>query len=555
MRDYHECDLLKTSESCLPLLPLYSYRFEKWLRKFKKLAIIDENSNKAKTCFRSHSAIIAERKRHANCGHFFTIHPFSKIAIFREHLLAIIWIMVLYTDPLTSISFWCRFPEDHFIFAWEWISDLILFFNIIIHFFIGYYIPLTKEIVLHPKSIAKKYISSYFLVDLCGCIPLRNLLQLCVGQDELLISKLNYFNLIKLIRLLRITSATHFFIELLTKYNYNEKAIKLFTILTLSIYLAHWWACIFYAVPLLIYGVDKISQSSWLQCSEVGPDFSFLLYAETLLGATAHFFGASEGGMRINHAVERLMCSFCLITGCAYTTYLLAFFIQVFGIIHLAQSKYDELVFQLKEYSNSRNLPEELQNQLFLYYEYKFQLQYFKEDVILSTLSEHLRYEILLYSCRRIIEKAMVLQGLSKNVVGGLIANFKSEIFLQNDVIVKHGDPPTKLYFISHGTVAVYLPTGQELTHHEDGDFFGSIVEPSTVNIVAAEITQTFSMSKADARYIFKLEKEVADRINQLQSSKQMEYNALAKTLMERENKNVLTELRAGHILEKLRLR
>ncbi|XP_044767096.1 potassium/sodium hyperpolarization-activated cyclic nucleotide-gated channel 3-like [Coccinella septempunctata] len=553
LRNYHDCDLARGSESYLPGLPTHAASCAKWCRHLRKFMILDKKHRKSKQVFRSYSAIMTERKRHALGTHGFIIHPFSIFAIYREHMLCILWMISFALDPY-NVSFHHTAYFSPISLPIQMFVDLLIFINIILEFFVGYYVPITKEIVLEPKNIRLRYLRTYFFIDLFSCLPYYHIC-LLFGLITMN-SRFDFVGMIKLIRIIRLNTMSAFMRDLFLEIKMGESAIKWVKIFLKTVYLIHWWACIFHGFPIMwSHGFSRLTEDSWLIRADLYKDdvdisMSYR-YLVCLLTATSHFYGASDANQHFIEPIEKVMASICLVTGFGYCSYFAANFLQIFGSINIADSKYDELIYQLEEYSRVKKLPEDLQQRLKAYYEYKFQKKFFNQEAILNTLSEHLRYEILLFNCRHIIEKVMALQGLSKSVVGGLIANFKLEVYLQNDVIIKHGDPPFKMYFISHGTVAVFWSNGQELTHHEDGDFFGSLQEPSIVSVVAAEITETFSMDVTDARYIFKLEKEVSDRMSQLQASKQAEYRSLAQMLEESEGKSVLMELRRGYILEK----
>ncbi|XP_045464105.1 potassium/sodium hyperpolarization-activated cyclic nucleotide-gated channel 3-like [Harmonia axyridis] len=557
LRNYHDCDLARGSESYLPGLPTHAATLAKWSRQIRKYMILSMHHRKTKQVFRSHAAIIGERARHARGTHIFIIHPFSIFAIYREHFMCILWMISFAMDPY-NVSFHYSAYLTPITLPMQMFIDLLIFINIILEFFVGFYVPITKEIVLEPKQIRRRYLRTYFFVDLFSCLPYYHIF-LMLGLIKLN-SRFDFIGMIKLIRIVRLNTMSDYMRDLFLEMSMRESAIKWVKIFLKTIYLIHWWACTFHGFPILYSnGHVNLSEDSWLNKAQLykeGAGISMAYrYLICLLTATSHFYGASEANQHFILPLERVMASLCVVSGFAYCIYFAATFLQIFGSINIADSKYDELVYQLETYSRVKKLPENLHKRLKSYYEYKFQKKFFDQEAILSTLSEHLQYEILLFNCRQIIEKVMALQGLSKSVVGGLIANFKLEVYLQNDVIIKQGDPPFKMYFISHGTVAVYWSNGQELTHHEDGDFFGSLQEPSIVSVVAAEITETFSMDVMDAKYIFKLEKEVSERMNQLQASKQAEYRSLAQILDDVDGKSVLMELRRGYILEKRRLR
>lgn len=80
------------------------------------------------------------------------------------------------------------------------------------------------------------------------------------------------------------------------------------------------------------------------------------------------------------------------------------------------------------------------------------------------TLSEPLREEIALQSCRRLIENVAILKNLPRNVLQSIVKNLKYELYLPNDVIIKAGSQGDCMYFLSSGTVTVLTPTGKEVS-------------------------------------------------------------------------------------------
>lgn len=80
-----------------------------------------------------------------------------------------------------------------------------------------------------------------------------------------------------------------------------------------------------------------------------------------------------------------------------------------------------------------------------------------------NLISEHLRQEIALESCHRLVENVSMFRNLPKNILRNIVKNLKFELYLPNDVIVKAGAHGDCMFFLSAGTVAVLTPTGKEV--------------------------------------------------------------------------------------------
>lgn len=256
---------------------------------------------------------------------------------------------------------------------------------------------------------------------------------------------------------------------------------------------------------------------------------------------------------------EQILCSIMMISGLFFFSFILSVTLRIVKSANASESKYDELINQLNEYMRNKNFPTLLRSRLLLYYENRFQKHYFKENAILSTLSEHLKYEMFLHTCKGLVEKVSLFHGLSKTVVGSIVAVLKHEVYLPNDLICKAGAPGDCMYFINFGTVAIVLPNGREYCHLEDGDHFGEICivlddshQVRTANVIAIEITEVFKLDKKDFKTYVKNQEQILKKLEKTASERYRELSVLEERATEDNKKryNVVHELRQGRILE-----
>lgn len=129
--------------------------------------------------------------------------------------------------------------------------------------------------------------------------------------------------------------------------------------------------------------------------------------------------------------------------------------------------KYQQIMHEVKEYIHQKKLPLYLQDKLIFYYEYRYQDNFFKENIISDTLSgqlkakkitkaklliiekiswqsiyfylmfsnvslDHLNQETLFYSSQKLLD-ITILHNLPRNVLGDLISNY---FFLISIIII-----------------------------------------------------------------------------------------------------------------------
>lgn len=176
---------------------------------------------------------------------------------------------------------------------------------------------------------------------------------------------------------------------------------------------------------------------------------------------------------------------------------------QFFQGINSSKLKYQAAHAHLWQYMSHKQLPRKTQGRIVQYYEFKFQRRFFREPEILSILSLHMRQEIRMHSCRKLVENVSIFNNLPTSMLARIVGLLKSEIYLTNDLIVKANQTGDCMYFIQCGTVAVYTPNGKEVCHLEDGAHFGEIalVMPDAkrvASVVAVETCKLYKLERAD---------------------------------------------------------
>lgn len=196
------------------------------------------------------------------------------------------------------------------------------------------------------------------------------------------------------------------------------------------------------------------------------------------------------------------------------------------------ESRNLEMKNQLQDFMSTRKLPINTQNRLVSFYKYRYQDGYFREHIITSTLSDRLRKEINIHCSRRLIDSVIAFNDLPPNVLGDILENLQEETFLPNDIIMKAGSTATCMYFLAKGTVAVYTANGSEISHLQDGAYFGEIAmlmkdNKRITTVIALEICQVYKLSKRDFSRSFSTNPALYTKIERVANERLEEYVVL----------------------------
>lgn len=152
---------------------------------------------------------------------------------------------------------------------------------------------------------------------------------------------------------------------------------------------------------------------------------------------------------------------------------------------------------QLNKYTDQNRLPASIKAKLKDNYESIFRKRYFNEKEILKTVSAPLRQQIMIHNTRQLVENSPFFENLPSFLVLKIISALSAELYLEGDVIFTTGEQSLYVYFITSGSVAYFTPSGKEVCHFSDGDYFGVLSLVSDVDhhhgeIVALETTECY---------------------------------------------------------------
>lgn len=131
----------------------------------------------------------------------------------------------------------------------------------------------------------------------------------------------------------------------------------------------------------------------------------------------------------------------------------------VLSELNASGREYRSKLDMLHHYMRSQHMPRALRTKLQAYYELCFpDRQMFQESDILSQLSHSLRAEVALLKCHSVL---LTLDVLHDESLARTIANeLQRIVFIDQDYIIRRGEPGKGMWFIHSGWVEVLLPDG-----------------------------------------------------------------------------------------------
>lgn len=165
------------------------------------------------------------------------------------------------------------------------------------------------------------------------------------------------------------------------------------------------------------------------------------------------------------------------------------------------ETAYLRKVSSVLEFCKYRNVPEDTQRKVTMYYRLMWSRNKgIQDSLLLEDMTKPLRQEILMHSFKNIFNKCRWIRQSSEHHKKILAENLKNEIYMPREVIVNSGESPHYIFFVSRGCIGVIANAsadghgkGQELVGTlKDGCVYGVFHVAKNFLHNATLKTQTF---------------------------------------------------------------
>ncbi|CAG9771738.1 unnamed protein product [Ceutorhynchus assimilis] len=505
----------KTMQSKLvyPPLPEHPTVWEKFKLKIEGLIQVNETHPNTIEYFKSEISILREKKRH--CENFkSTIHPLSKFNEFYEVWCFFFYGLLLFFKAFDfgfiRVSFEGPFDDQAELIIASIVLDLLSLMNICLQFLIGYTVQENRTIELSPKQIMLKYLSSgHFYCDLFSSIP-RVIGWDCNDYIYLSLLTLTLLKLNRIRTFIKLIKPTAMFFGI--RSSTNIFLLGFFSIVTL---IMHIMTCFQVGIATYRMAITReVSDKSFVN------NYLIMLpleeqYIITFFRSAEYIFLIDVPHLRSSLLPEEVVLELvCYIVGKILFATVWIITLYTFMNKRALRLRFEEIMTELGEYMKAKQLPDCLKARLLKYYTYKYQKVFFNEQLIGTIFSDTLKKEIDVFLCKSLLKQQKIFATVPAKTIVQVMSYLVPQIYLPNDLVIQSGTVGDCMYFIGSGTVAVVSPSGKELCHLIDGDFFGeaSLIikeQKRFTDIFAIEASKIYMLHKTHFEKLFTKNDEI----------------------------------------------
>ncbi|RDY14755.1 Cyclic nucleotide-gated ion channel 1, partial [Mucuna pruriens] len=399
--------------------------------------------------------------------------------------------------------------------------DLFYILHIIFQFKTGFLAPSSLvfgrgELIDDPVAIMKRYLTSYFIIDILSIIPLPQVIVLAINPNLKISNPFVAKDLLKYTVLIqyvpRLWRIYPLFKEvtrtsgILTETALAGAAFNLFLYMLAShVVGANWYmlsveselrcwrrelsnAPVFHQEYLSCVGHNPNVSSLLKQaCSLVDPDqitdantFNFGIFFDALDSGVVEsktdfpqkFFYCFWWGLRNLSSVGQNLKTSTYVTEIAFAIFIAIFGLVLFSLLignmqtYLQSTTVREEQMRVKrqdaeQWMSHRMLPENLKERIRRYEQYQWQENRgVEEEALICNLPKDLRRDIKRHLCLALVKNVPLFKKMDEQLLDAICDRLKPVLYTEKSYIVREGDPVDEMLFIMRGKVSTMTTNG-----------------------------------------------------------------------------------------------
>ncbi|MCB1168225.1 MAG: ion transporter [Leptospiraceae bacterium] len=433
------------------------------------------------------------------------LHPAHS---FKQTWEIIIIIATTYAAIEVPLRLVLQYPAEGWILYLDVLVISVFCFDILVNFRTS--IVVDGRLIEDPKAVAKKYLSSWFLVDFLAAVPFDLILFHTMGNPEANIARilsptlLRAIRMLRLIRLLRLVRLA----QLLNRIGHSEllnpAVMRLGFFAFWVMLIGHWVGCGWVSIGGVPDDIDPVSQ-----------------YIRGIYWAFTTLTTVGYGDVIPHTNAQTLYAMATMIVGAGMYGYIIGNVAHLLANIDVAKAHFREKMDTVNAFLRYRSLPGPLQDRIRNYYNYLWESRLgYDEFSFLKDLPRSLQMEVALALNRHIIERMPLLRGAPDSLVREIVLRLTPLVFTPGDFVFRLGDPGKEMYMISKGSVEILDAGGETLATLSDGQFFGEVAllfhAPRNASVRAIDYCDIYTLDKGVFDEILNRYPDFAQRVRQM---------------------------------------
>ncbi|RWS11147.1 potassium voltage-gated channel subfamily H member 7-like protein, partial [Dinothrombium tinctorium] len=371
--------------------------------------------------------------------------------------------------------------------------DIMFLIDIIINFRTTY-ISGTDEVVSAPKKIAIHYLRGWFIIDVVAAIPFDVIFLIHgTGSDDTTTTLTGLLKTARLLRLVRVARK-------IDRYSEYGAAVLLLLVAAFAL-VAHWLACIWYAIGNAERSIPGNPRIGWLD--HLAND-TLQPYDDDGYGGgpsrkskyiTALYFTFSSltsvgfGNVSPTTNMEKVFCITVMLVGSLMYASIFGNVSAIIQRLYSGTARYHTQLLRVREFIHFHQVPNPLRQRLEEYFQHAWSYTNgIDMNMVLKGFPECLQADICLHLNRNLLNNCPAFKDASPGCLRALSMKFKTTHAPPGDTLVHRGDVLTHLYFIARGTLEIISGDNVTCVLGKDDIFGENPIQNSTIGKSSSDV-------------------------------------------------------------------
>ena len=408
------------------------------------------------------------------------INPESTLKIIFDCMIAVFTIYSFVITPV-EIAFLHLWNDEfrHLFFLFGIFIDISFIIDVFLGFYTAYF-DLGDELIIDSKVIVKRYLTSWFVLDVITALPYSSLINfyLIFNKDSFFYESsykmfynydlvlLHLLKLIKAMKLLKISVNNYLFQQIFnwTIESNVGKELLIYTTAAVFMICIHLLSCMF-----IFLGYQ--SYPNWIIAQNIEPKDYSEVYMAGLYFLCLTIFGIGYGDVLTTNINERIFNLFLLTVGLMLYSWLVSALSRIKEKmetnlddekISLFGQEIELLEKMKKEYPK---MPIDLYFNIQRFIYYKYEKMENNPKVLFDNLPYNIQKALVFTMYKPVIENFVFFKKFyNEDFIMKVLTMFNPVIYYRKEKIVTAGEFMDEMYFVKKGRLAIDLPVPAQLS-------------------------------------------------------------------------------------------
>ncbi|KAL9670742.1 hypothetical protein QQ045_008300 [Rhodiola kirilowii] len=420
----------------------------------------------------------------------YIISPFSPSYRAWEMLLSVLVIYSAWTCPF-QFSF---LPYEHSpLFIIDNIVNVFFAIDIVLTFFVAYLDTTSYHLLDDPRKIAIRYLSTWFIFDICSTMPLQTFSLLFTNESNGV-----GFKALDMLRLWRLRRVSSLFARLEKDIRFNYFWTRCTKLISVTLFAVHCAGCFYYLIA------DRFQDPERTWIGAAYPNFKdqslWNRYITSLYWSITTLTTTGYGDLHAENSTEMVFGIMYMLFNLGLTSYLIGNMTNLAVHWTSRTRNFRDTIQACSEFATRNHLPRRIQDQMLSHICLRFKTEGLKQQNTLNGLPKAIRSSIAHYLFFPIMRDAQLFQGVSHDFIFQLVPEVDAEYFPPREDVILQNEMPTDLYIVVSGEV-IFGKAGAGESFGEIG-VFGDCPQPYTAR--TTKLSQILHLDKTTLASIIK---------------------------------------------------